>query len=69
MCIPISQPSNSQQNNSQQNNSQQNNDELDIASVSKSLNLPLVEEPEANLWSLGPDSIGGKALSSATWPA
>ena len=32
------------------------------------MNLPLVEAVEANLWALGPESIGGKALVTAEAP-
>ena len=53
MCIPISQA---------------NSDKLDVTAISEAMNLPLVEEAEAGLWALGPDSIGGKTLSSAQAP-
>lgn len=41
---------------------------VDVSELATAMNLPLVEEPEAKLWALGPDSIGGKALSSAKAP-
>jgi hypothetical protein len=41
---------------------------VNIAELASAMNLPLIEEPEAKLWALGPDSIGGKALSSAKAP-
>jgi hypothetical protein len=53
LCIPV-------------NNSDA--DEVDVAELASAMNLPLVEEPEAQMWSLGPDSLGGKALSSARAP-
>ena len=43
-------------------------DTVNIAELASAMNLPLIEEPEAKLWALGPDSIGGKALSSAKAP-
>jgi len=41
---------------------------VNIPALATAMNLPLVEEPEAKLWALGPDSIGGRALSSAKAP-
>ena len=41
---------------------------LDVRAVAAAMNLPLVEEPEAGLYALGPESIGGKALLSAQAP-
>ena len=32
------------------------------------MNLPLVEEPRMNALAIGPDSLGGRALSSAKAP-
>lgn len=43
-------------------------DKLNITQVASAMNLPLAHEPEAKLWALGPDSIGGRALSSAKAP-
>lgn len=43
-------------------------DQLDIRAVASAMNLPLVEEPRAGLYALGPESIGGKALLSAEAP-
>jgi hypothetical protein len=40
-------------------------DAVDLAEVSRTLGMPLVEEPRAKLWALGPEA-GGKALASAT---
>ena len=42
--------------------------EVDVESLATAMNLPLVEEPAAGVWALGPDSLGGKALSSAKAP-
>ena len=41
---------------------------VNVSELASAMNLPLVEEPEANLWALGPDSVGGRALSSAKAP-
>ena len=41
---------------------------VNVSELATAMNLPLVEEPEAKLWALGPDSIGGKALSYAKAP-
>ncbi|MFT7129338.1 MAG: hypothetical protein ACI89U_001454 [Gammaproteobacteria bacterium] len=41
---------------------------VNVNELATAMNLPLVEEREAKLWALGPDSIGGKALSSAKAP-
>lgn len=43
-------------------------DTVDVKKMSAAMNLPLAEAPEAGLWALGPDSIGGRALSSAQAP-
>ncbi len=43
-------------------------DMVDIEQVAADMNLPLVAEPEAGIWSLGPDSIGGRTLSTAKAP-
>jgi hypothetical protein len=42
-------------------------DAIDLADVSRALGMPLVEEPRAGVWALGPEA-GGKALASATLP-
>lgn len=42
--------------------------ELDVRAVAAAMNLPLVEEPRAGLYALGPESVGGKALLSARAP-
>jgi len=45
-----------------------NADIVHIPDLAAAMNLPLAAEPEANLWALGPDSIGGRALSGAKAP-
>ena len=42
--------------------------QTDVLAVAAAMKLPLAEEPEAGLWALGPESIGGKALISAEAP-
>lgn len=41
---------------------------VDVQAAAEAMNLPLVAEPEAQLWALGPESIGGKALVTAEAP-
>lgn len=43
-------------------------DRVDVKATAEAMNLPLVEAAEVNLWALGPDSIGGKALATAEAP-
>ena len=38
---------------------------LDLATLSKAMGMPLVSAPEHNLWALGPESIGSRALTQA----
>ena len=42
-------------------------DGIDLADVARALGIPLIEEPRAGLWALGPES-GGKALETAILP-
>ena len=41
---------------------------LDTARLAAALALPLVHDETANVWALGPESIGGRTLSSAVAP-
>lgn len=41
---------------------------VDVAAVAGQMGLPLVEDREFGLWALGPESIGGRALTSAEAP-
>jgi hypothetical protein len=43
-------------------------DMVDVKSTAEAMNLPLVEAASTNLWALGPESIGGKALVTAEAP-
>ena len=43
-------------------------DLVNIEQIAIDMNLPLVTEPAAACWSLGPDSIGGRTLSTAKAP-
>ncbi len=43
-------------------------DALPAIALADAMNLPLAHEPQAKLWAMGPDSIGGRALSSAKAP-
>jgi hypothetical protein len=43
-------------------------EQVDINRIAEDMNLPLVAEPEYGIWALGPDSIGGRTLSTAEAP-
>lgn len=51
-CVPFASPS---------------TDAIDLAEVARALAMPLVPEPRAGLWALGPEA-GGTALATATLP-
>lgn len=44
------------------------NNKLDIEQLAAQMNLPLVAEPDHNIWALGPESTGGKTLTTAEAP-
>jgi hypothetical protein len=44
------------------------NGELDVSAVAERLGMPLVRDDKHGVWALGPESVGGKALSSALAP-
>ena len=41
---------------------------IDVASVAADMGLPLVGEPQFNLWALGPAAVGARALTTAEAP-
>ena len=41
---------------------------LDAAVLSQRLGMPLVHDEEHGLWALGPDTVGGRALTTAVAP-
>ncbi|MBX3706402.1 MAG: redoxin domain-containing protein [Pseudomonadales bacterium] len=41
---------------------------VSVNEVARQMGLPLVEEPAHGLWALGPESIGGRALTTAEAP-
>lgn len=41
---------------------------VDVVALAEQMGLPLVEDPEHGLWALGPESIGGRALTTAEAP-
>jgi hypothetical protein len=43
-------------------------DTVDVKAVADAMNLPLVGTAADDLWALGPESIGGKALVTAEAP-
>ncbi|MBM4205053.1 MAG: hypothetical protein FJ194_13035 [Gammaproteobacteria bacterium] len=42
---------------------------LELADITARMGLPLVSEPAHDLWAVGPDSVGAKALVSAEAPS
>ncbi len=42
--------------------------QVDIEQIADEMNLPLVAEPAHEIWALGPESIGGRTLSTAEAP-
>jgi hypothetical protein len=43
-------------------------DSLDVKAVAQALQMPIAEESSAQLWALGPESLGGRALTTAAAP-
>jgi hypothetical protein len=43
-------------------------DRIDVPRVAAAMGLPLAEEPAHGLWALGPESIAGRALTTAEAP-
>ncbi len=46
----------------------QKGDEVDAAALAEAMALPLVKAEGQDLWALGPESIGSRALTSAEAP-
>jgi hypothetical protein len=42
--------------------------QVDLPTVAAAMGLPLAHDAEHGLWALGPESIGGRALTSAAAP-
>lgn len=42
--------------------------DVDVAAVAERLGMPLVEDADAALWALGPETLSGHALASAEAP-
>jgi hypothetical protein len=42
--------------------------EVDVAAVAERLGMPLIEDADAALWALGPETLSGHALPSAEAP-
>lgn len=47
---------------------EQPGDTVNVAALAEHMGLPLVEAPAHGLWALGPESIGGRALTTAEAP-
>lgn len=43
-------------------------DTVDVADLAQRMGLPLVKDDAHGLWALGPESIGGRALTTAEAP-
>jgi hypothetical protein len=43
-------------------------DTIDVVRVAGQMGLPLVHDPAHGLWALGPESVGGRALTTAEAP-
>jgi len=43
-------------------------DTVTLSDVAEAMGMPLVSAPEHNLWALGPESIGSRALTNAAAP-
>ena len=41
---------------------------LKLSAVAEAMGMPLVSAPEHNLWALGPESVGARALTEAAAP-
>ena len=41
---------------------------VDVPAVAERLGMPLVHDPEADLWALGPETLAGRALSTVEAP-
>ncbi len=53
ICIPLKSPP---------------GDTINVEALASDMNLPLASEPEQNIWALGPESIGGRALTTVEAP-
>ncbi len=54
VCIPLSAPV---------------GDIVDLVGVAGQMGLPVVSEPELGYWSVGPESVGARALTTAQAPS
>lgn len=43
-------------------------DTIDVVSMADAMGLPLVKAKDRNLWALGPESLGARALTTAEAP-
>ena len=43
-------------------------DRLDVQAVAERLGMGLAHDPDAGLWALGPETVGGNVLTSAVAP-
>lgn len=43
-------------------------DRVDVADMAERMGLPLVAEPDLGIWAVGPEAVGGRALTTAEAP-
>ena len=53
VCIPLADPP---------------GDTVDLATIADAMNLPLVHDAEHGVWAIGPESVGGRVLTTAEAP-
>ena len=53
ICIPLTEPA---------------GDTLDAQAIAEQMSLPVVHDPDAGVWAIGPHSVGGRTLISAEAP-
>jgi hypothetical protein len=47
---------------------EQPGDFINVEKIAEDMNLPLATEPGHDVWALGPDSVGGRTLTTAKAP-
>lgn len=58
VCVPLTDPA----------GPDTDTDTVDVAALARRLGMPLVHDPDAGLWALGPAAPGGQVLVSAQAP-
>ncbi len=55
VCVPLGQPGGAGR-------------QFDLVAIAERLGMAIVADDESGLWSVGPESLGGRSLTSATAP-